>query len=263
VSVAAQPLLKYEQIERTLGERIRKGFYARSTLPGERELAQEFHVARVTVRTALQRLLDQGLVVRLQDSGPLVPTGDFGTAPKRLLQERVDKFLDRGRQDRRRVLSYSRVPATATLAQTLDLPVDTRLLKVVRLRSDAQSPLTYTIAHIGLTHAVAMTRSALQRHAMVQLLMQAGVRIGAVDQTIEAASAPIEVAQALLVQAHAPVLRLTRLVRDETGHPIQLLEGWYRADRFSIQMIMSPAEDATTVWIEQRDSAGTPGQMDG
>jgi len=255
VNVAVTPLLKYQQIERTLGERICKGFYARSALPGERELAQEFQVARVTVRTALQRLLDQGLVVRLQDSGPLVPTGDFGTAPKRLLQERVDKFLDRGRQDRRRVLSYSRVAATASLAQTLDLPVDTRLLKVVRLRSDAQSPLTYTIAHIGLTHAVAMTRSALQRHAMVQLLMQ--------DQTIEAAGAPIEVARALLVEAHAPVLRLTRLVRDDTGRPIQLLQGWYRADRFSIQMIMSPAEDATTVWIEQRDSAGSPDPMDG
>ena len=252
---ARAALLKYQQIERTLGDRIRKGFYARSKLPGERELAQEFRVARVTVRTALQRLLDQGLVVRLEESGPLVPTGDFGTAPKRLLQERVDKFLDRGRQDRRRVLAYARVAASASIAQALDLAMNTRLLKVVRLRSDAQSPLTYTVAHIGLTHAVAMTRSALERQAMVQLLMQAGVRIGAVDQTIEAASAPEEVARELLIDAQAPVLRLTRLVRDETGRPIQLLEGWYRADRFSIQMIMSPAEDATTVWIEQRDAA--------
>jgi len=245
--------LKYRQVELALSERIRQGHYAGARLPGERELAGEFKVARVTVRSALQRLLDQGLVVRLQDHGPLVVTGDFGTSAKRLLRERIDKFLDRGRQDHRKVLAYARVDASADIAHALALAPDAQVLRVVRLRWDAQSPLTYTIVHVGLAHAVAMSRAALERKALVQLLMEAGVRIGAADQTVEAARAPAEVARELLIAPDDPVLRLLRSVKDESGRVVQLLEGWYRADRFSIRMLMSPSEDATTVWVEQRN----------
>lgn len=250
--VQAASSLKYHLVEQALRDQISHGVYAGAALPGERELALQFKVARVTVRSALQRLLDDGVVVRLQAHGPLVPTGDFGTTPRRLLRDRVDKFLDRGRQDHRRVLAYTRVGALAAVARALDVPVGTQVLRVVRLRWDDQSPLTYTIAHVALVHAVAMSRSALERKAMVELLMEAGVRIGAADQTIEAASAPANVAKALKIAPGEPVLRLTRLVQDEASRTVQLLEGWYRADRFSIRMLMSPSEDATTVWVQQR-----------
>ncbi len=249
---SAASSLKYHQVEQALRDRIRLGTYAGAVLPGERELAQQFKVARVTIRSALQRLLDDGVVVRLQAHGPLVPTGDFGTSPRRLLRDRVDKFLDRGRQDHRRVLAYSRIGAQAAIAQALGVPPGTQVLKVVRLRWDAQSPLTYTIAYVALAHAVAMSRSALERKAMVELLMEAGVRIGAADQTIEAASAPANIAKALKIAAHESVLRLSRSVQDKSGRTVQLLEGWYRADRFSIRMLMSPSDDATTVWVQQR-----------
>lgn len=245
--------LKYHQVEQALRDQINRGVYAGAALPGERALALQFDVARVTVRSALQRLLDDGVVVRLQAHGPLVPTGDFGTSPRRLLRDRVDKFLDRGRQDRRRVLGYARVGAPVAVARALNIAVGTQVLKVVRLRWDDQSTLTYTIAHVVLAHAVAMSRSALERKAMVELLMEAGVRIGAADQTIEAASAPANVARALKIAAGEPVLRLSRLVHDKDSRTVQLLEGWYRADRFSIRMLMSPTEDATTVWVQQRN----------
>jgi len=249
---AAPSALKYQHIELVLQKRIQDGIYAGTTLPGERELAEEFKVARVTVRSALQRLLERGLLVRLRARGPLVTAGNFGTTPKRLLRERVDKFLDRGRQDHRRVIGYARVKATAAITEALELPAATQVLRVIRLRWDTQSPLTYTIAHIGFEHAVAMSRAALARKAMVQLLMEAGVRIGAAEQTVEAARAPTEVAKALHLAADDPVLKLNRVVRDQSGHVVQLLEGWYRADRFSIRMLMSPSDDATTVWIEPR-----------
>lgn len=243
---------KYQQIAQTLGEQISAGRYARSQLPGERELAQAFGVARVTIRSALKQLVDTGKIVRLQAQGPLVPAGEFGTMPKRLRQERVDKFLDRGRDDMRKVLAYGRVSAPPHVASALAVMPGAEVLRVVRLRADAQSRLTYTVVHIIAVHAGAMTRAALARKAMMQLLMDAGVRLGAADQTIEAEQAPTDIARALHVPVHHPVLRLTRIVKDDKGQPIQLFEGWYRADRFAIRMMMSPAEDATTVWVEQR-----------
>lgn len=240
-------MLKYRQIAQTISDQIGTGRYARSQLPGERELAQACGVARVTIRSTLKQLVDVGKVVRLQAQGPLVPAGDLGTSPKQLRQERIGKFLDRGRDDIRKVLAYGRVNAPAHVGSALGVTPGTEVLRIVRLRADAQSRLTYTVVHIVAMHATAMTRTALAREAMVQLLMDAGIRLGAANQTIEAARAPSEIARALHIDVHHPVLRLTRIVKDDKGQPIPLFEGWYRADRFAIRMIMSPAEDAETV----------------
>ena len=50
-------LPRFQQVRLILRERIRGGHYATGLpLPGERQLAEEFGVARVTVRSALARL---------------------------------------------------------------------------------------------------------------------------------------------------------------------------------------------------------------
>jgi hypothetical protein len=54
-----------EQIQRMLEGRIRHGDYHSRDLPTERELAEEVGVSRMTARKAVQRLVDQGLLLRL------------------------------------------------------------------------------------------------------------------------------------------------------------------------------------------------------
>ena len=56
------PIAKYHRIELILADRISKGFYSDGTLPAERNLAEEFGVARITIRHALRRLEDLGIV---------------------------------------------------------------------------------------------------------------------------------------------------------------------------------------------------------
>ncbi|MDT8346119.1 MAG: GntR family transcriptional regulator [Thermohalobaculum sp.] len=69
----AAPLPRYLQIMLTLRERIQAGVYPLQTLmPTEAELCTEFSVSRYTVREALRRLADQGLVARRKGAGTLV-----------------------------------------------------------------------------------------------------------------------------------------------------------------------------------------------
>jgi GntR family transcriptional regulator len=252
----AQPVAKYHLVELALAQRIRQGHYAGGELPGERELAAEFGVARVTVRHALARLQDQGLVLRRQRRGTAAVADAQAPQRRRLLREHVDGFLDRGRPDKRRVLHFGRTDAPPAVADALALAPGTPVLRVVRLRSSGlgpAAPLTYTESFVPWTLALqagGITRAALTRKAFVQVLEEAGVRIVTADQRVSAEGASPTVSAALGIALHAPVLRLTRVIRDAQSRPVQLLWGWYRADRFELRMELSRADDATRVWIE-------------
>jgi len=245
----SSPVTRYHLIELALAARIRDGLYDATGLPGERALAQEFGAARVTVRTALRRLQDQGLVVRAERRGTVAAART--AARPRLLREHVDKFLDRGRPDRRKVLAFGWVAASPFVAQQLGLPVREKVLRIVRLRSNAGGTLTYTEVHVPRAVAGAIQRDALERKALVQLLEEWGIRFGAADQVVACEAAGYEVARALGIPLGAPIMKLTRVLYDVDGRAIQLFSAWYRADRFQLRMKLSRHDDATRVEVEE------------
>ena len=72
-NVQPDPSLRYMQVFAELQARITKGLYPiDTTLPTEGELCIEFSASRYTVREALRRLVDQGMVRRRQGSGSVV-----------------------------------------------------------------------------------------------------------------------------------------------------------------------------------------------
>jgi len=64
---------RYQQIADALVEQIAAGFYPVGTsLPTESELCVEFSASRYTVREALRRLVEHGMLQRRQGSGSIV-----------------------------------------------------------------------------------------------------------------------------------------------------------------------------------------------
>ncbi|HEX4123202.1 MAG TPA: GntR family transcriptional regulator, partial [Tepidisphaeraceae bacterium] len=58
---------KASQVVERLSQRIRAGDYHLQSLPAERDLAQEIGVSHVTARKAIQMLMDEGLLRRLEN----------------------------------------------------------------------------------------------------------------------------------------------------------------------------------------------------
>jgi GntR family transcriptional regulator len=246
----ASPIAKYHRIEVALAERIRSGHYTQGSMPAERSLADEFMVARVTIRHALRRLEERGLVSREQRQGTLVVQKPGAPPRRRLLRVHIDQFLDSDTPHQHNVLRFGSVPATPQVAEALDVRAGEAVLRVLRVRSKSGSALTYTQSFIPGRLAQLITRASLAKTAVIQALENAGVKVGAANQSIRAERCPEEVAAALGVLAHEPVFRLERIVFDDTGAPVHFLVGWYRADCFEIQMQMSRGEDVTRVWMQ-------------
>lgn len=244
------PITKYHRIEIALSERIRSGHYSSGLMPAERSLAEEFGVARVTIRHALRRLEEHGLLAREQRQGTLVVQRP-GTPPRRRLQRtHIDQFLDSGIPYQFRVLRFESVPATPQVAQALGMQAGDAVLKVLRVRSKSGFPLTYTHSFIPGRLAQMITRASLAKTPVIQAIENAGVKIGSAQQSVRAERCPEDIAAVLGITPHEPIFRLERTAFDNDGAPVHFLIGWYRADSFEIQMQMSRGEDITRVWMQ-------------
>ena len=57
-------MLRNKDITEMLKKRFKKGYYAMSGIPSERDLADELGVARMTARRALNKLVEEGYLNR-------------------------------------------------------------------------------------------------------------------------------------------------------------------------------------------------------
>ena len=120
MSEAVVPL--YHQIYVVLRQQIVEGRFGQGPLPGEIDLAKQFHASRVTMRRVFDRLVQEGLVRRHRGLGtfvnphPIKPV-TLGDRPGSLL----DNIIDMGQKTSVKVISIDDVHATPEVAEALGL----------------------------------------------------------------------------------------------------------------------------------------------
>lgn len=237
---SSMPLPKYHQIYLVLREQLADGRFA-AGLPGELRLGQQFGVARVTVRKALERLAADGLIERKPGRGTTaraLPAAD--AAPQRAqLNGLLENIVSMGLKTRVKVLSCQTVAASPSVAQQLALAPGALVQKALRVRSTADGPLSHITTHVPADLARSFGRRELAKRPILLLLEDSGVRIGRATQTLSARLADAEVAGHLGLPLGAALLAVTRLIFDTDDRPVQWLQGLYRPDRYQVEMQLS------------------------
>ncbi len=260
------PLPKYHQVYLVLREQLQEGRYA-AGVPPEMQLVQEFGVARVTVRKALERLAREGLIARapgrgtvvLQHPAPLAAPPARGTATpagRAQLSGLLENIVTMGLRTAVKVVSCDTVGATQVVAQQLGLAPGARVQKAVRVRSTREGPLSHITTHVPADLAQGFGRRELAKKPILILLEESGVRIGRATQCISARLADATVAPLLGVDVGSALLAVNRLIRDDQERPVQWLQGLYRPDRYQYEMQLSRVGDVDAkLWLSTGLSA--------
>src|SRR5690606_3763977 len=115
-------------------------------LPAERDLARDLGVARMTLRRAVDALVDRQVLVRRQGAGTFV------AAPKPAHRLAANSFSAdmraRGLRPGSRTLSSERRPAGVVLAALLEIPPGAAVLHVRRLRLADDEPMALEDLHV-------------------------------------------------------------------------------------------------------------------
>jgi GntR family transcriptional regulator len=138
-----------EQAKTALKERILAGQFVDGRMPSESDLAVQMGVSRATVRSALSRLENEGVVLRKQGAGTFVnPTG---LQVKTRLEEiwSYEAMMEaHGYTPSTHILSVVEEIASAELAADLNLPLHTPILTIHKLFTQDDTPAILTINHI-------------------------------------------------------------------------------------------------------------------
>ncbi len=257
----ALPLPKYHQIYLVLREQLQECRFAKG-LPGEMALVEQFGVARITVRKALERLQAEGLIDRRPGRGTVarLPTSLQGPgASEPHLMGLLENIVSMGLRTTVKVVSCDIVTASEAVARALSLPRDARVQKAVRVRSTREGPLSHITTHVPESLTLGFGRRELARKPLLVLLEEAGVQIGRASQTISARLADADTARHLGVEVGSALLAVNRLVRDVHDRPVQWLQGLYRPDRYQYQMELSRVGDIDAkVWVSKELPAQYP-----
>jgi GntR family transcriptional regulator len=261
------PLPKYHQIYLVLREQLREGVFNKS-MPSEQAFQQQFGVARVTVRRALEQLAAEGLISRQPGRGTLPTASAASTAQsptrdgqpykaqKAQLTGLLENLVSMGLATSVKVLDLSTITAPPDVAQALQIADGEAVQKAVRVRSTKAGPFSHITTYIPEAIGAHFGRKELAKKPILLLLEEAGVQVGRAEQTISAKLADTQLAQHLDVAVGTALLAVRRLIFDVQERPVQWLHGIYRPDRYEYVMQLSRVGDIDAkVWVSKELSA--------
>jgi GntR family transcriptional regulator len=253
MSDAVVPL--YHQIYVVLRQQIVEGRFGQGPLPGEIDLAKQFHASRVTMRRVFDRLVQEGLVRRHRGLGTFVnPHPKQPASPSEDLRVPglLDNLIDMGEKTSVKLISIDEVHATPDVADALGLNPSDPVTKIVRVRHYHGRPLSHITAYVPVDFGRTLNRAALENTPLLRLFEAQGIQLGKAAQVISARLADVVVAPVLEVPVGAALLSVRRVVFDKAGRPVQLLVGQYRPDRYEYRMELAPTggADSANVWLE-------------
>ena len=204
--------------------------------PTERELVQEYKVARMTVRHALDIVQIEGLIDRKR--GRTGGTFVRATPPTLSLtsgRSALDQLREHGLDVEVRVLSLALIDAPGHLASTFGIEEGDSLWECRSVQVSAGSPIMASTLLIPEAVAPGLTEEDVQR-PLTELLADLGLAPVFKRDSLVAATARTEEQKALGVGRNQPVLRITRTVKAEGGVVAAQLEETLRPDAVSVEV---------------------------
>jgi GntR family transcriptional regulator len=236
----------HRQLFMVLRDQISQGVYADGDLiPREADLCARYGVSRITVRRAISDLEQLGLVEKRQGRGTFVRSVPRRTRPQATLGL-IDSLAKAARETEVKVLLVEAIPASPAIGEQLELPVGSTVVHAVRLRSAKGIPLMVTEAWVPEEVGSKVTKGALRKQALFEILMEQGVKFERVVQEVTAVSADPHLAGLLQVDIGSPLLRMTRILYDRKKMPVQYLTIHVTSERSRILMDVSADAINTT-----------------
>jgi GntR family transcriptional regulator len=230
----------HEQISADIRRRIVSGDLAvGAQLPSEAELAARWRGSRAPVRQAMAALRAEGLIGGGQGRRPVVR--------RRSVSQPFDTFVSfsswaegLGHRPGQRTAEVALRPATAEVADRLDVVEGDRVVDVLRLRLLDEQPTM--VERTTFTYAVGrmLLDFDCDSGSIYAYLTGRGLEVGVARHAIDAVGADATDAALLGLDPGAPLLRERRLVCTADGAPFDYSDDRYRSDLVSFAIDNHP-----------------------
>jgi GntR family phosphonate transport system transcriptional regulator len=222
-SDSVEPVRLYMHISDILNREIIEKFKAGDVLPSESELAKRFSTNRHTVRMALEVLVTQGVVGKLQGKGTIVQQKPI-EYPIHSSTRFTETLENCGRHAESRVLRKIGIPAKGEVCERLSIQDGEPVINIESLRMMDGAPFTLVSHYFPLDRMYEVMRK-YEGGSLHQFINDTyGISLKRVVSLISTVLPEQQEAEQLDVSSSAPLLLVKSVnVNRETDEPIEFV----------------------------------------
>lgn len=230
----------YHQIKNIILKQISEhGLKPGNKLPGDFELCSTYQVSRTVVRQALSELEFDGVLERIKGKGTFVakPKTTEYLAPN--LYGLFQDAQNRGSSIVSKVLKQELVPADISVATDLEIPTNTQVFELERIRYSDGTPWAWVTSYFRTEVGEKLMKEDLTHASVYGVLEQKyGKKLTLMRRSLAARVANQKVATTLGIKAGSAVLVLRSVAFDESYTPIERFVAIHRGDMSQFEVVV-------------------------
>lgn len=223
----------YYQLKERLEESIESGHWLPGDkIPSENQLMDQYNVSRNTAKKAIEELVQEGALYRIQGKGTFV------TKPK--LEQSLMGFYsfskvlkEKGMNPKDIILAINEVKPTSKVKDGLQLSDDENVIEMKRLRCAGEDP--YILESSFIPKSIIPSTEKLRRVGQVSLYDLLAEEFDIIVTKAKEAFEPVlireEESKYLQTEEGLPALLLERIAFDRRGLPVEFCQSIVRGDR--------------------------------
>ncbi len=235
-------LPKYIQIRDWLYGMIERGkIQVGSRIPTESSLAEEFNVNRMTVRKALEGLIENRMIERRRGKGSIL----ISAKPQKFVYElkNISSFDDDmhalGLNPRTKTLDVTVLDNVPEIARRLDLIDDTRVIFTLRVKYAGDVPVLIERSYLPYREFKELLNMDLDGTLYHMLVEKFNVELHHSEQVFSSVAASARersMFKAAEGEQCLPCIKMESVVYDPNNIPIEVLHSLYRSDYYKFRI---------------------------
>jgi DNA-binding GntR family transcriptional regulator len=222
---------KYELVIDYVLSNIKNGLYRpHQMIESENELSDKLNVSRVTVRKGLEELVNSKVLNKKKGIGTFVnPLPKyFGFKSGVGFSSEAKK---RGLKPSTELLSLEKLQADEAISEALQVPVDSPIWKVERIRYANNIAICYELEYFD-ANIVKEIPEEVSKSSIYEYLSSLGITYEYVDQKITAVNANKKLATYLDIQENSALIHMEISACLSNGKPFNIGNSYYQTDSF-------------------------------
>jgi GntR family phosphonate transport system transcriptional regulator len=229
----------YKHVSFLLADEIRRDHRPGDILPSEHELAKRYKVNRHTLRRAVEELVNEGIVGKLQGKGTIVQQKliNYSIRSDTRFTDTLEKC---GRKAESIVLRKIGIPAQGEVVELLKLQENEPVALIETLRKMDDLPFSVVSHYLPLEKAFDLIRLYTSGSLHRFLLEHYDIRVKRTLSMIRAILPEKEDMKLLSIMGNSPILLVKSInVDQKTGEPMELAISRFKG--VSTQLMVEPS----------------------
>lgn len=233
-------MTKYEKIAQDIRNNIMNGKYKiNEQLPLEKEMCEHYNVSRITIKKAVDELVNDGLVIKRRGSGTFVKDLNSTEAKELTMSRQFSGFSEEHKKNsvKSKIIKFEVINPTTEIADKLRITTDDFVYHIIRVRYCNDLPMVVEYTYMPISLIPGVKNDVLEKSIYSYIENSLKLKIKSAHRIIRA-TVPNNIEQDNLeIDKNFPILEVEQVGFLDNGKAFEYSKSHHRGDRIEFRTI--------------------------